>query len=307
MNEQLRQLQHVRRHLVRGEVDVLVLGDSTCLTAAAHDTDRSMIDALIARETGGVRVVSLAAPGFSALAYVAVLRWLETLSVRPQAVVVSTVIRTTTSLHVREHPLYHYETFRQALVESANAEKRLRSLGRGSDPRPAEYQTFYDLPVTTRWGGPSTIGSFVMEMKGSGPHPWPLERRRRLFDYFHGETVTPDNAGLDEVAALGRQLTEYGVPAVAYWGRPPIAHGEELYPGEFTPHVLENWRLVKQALQSDASDLTVTEPDLEDHDFEFSPNGTEHYAYAGRLKIARSVSAALHENALSAPGVKFDE
>lgn len=301
MNQQLHQLHQVRRHLVRGEADVLVLGDSTCLTAAAQDTDRSMIGPILATESGGARVVTLAAPGFNALAYTEVLRWLGTLDERPRAVVVSCVVRPNTSVHVREHPLYHYTDFRRVLAAS-DGEKRLRSLGRGSNPQPAEYDAFYDLPVTTRWGGPSTIGSFVREMKGSGPHPWPLERRRRLFDYFHGEIVSPDNVGLDELTGLGRQLVEYGVPSVAYWGRPPLAHGEELFPGEFTPHVLKNWRLVKEALQGGAPDLTVTEPDLEDPEFEFSPNGTEHYAYAGRLKIARCVAAALQDHALSTSG-----
>lgn len=300
VNQQLRQLEHTRRQLVRGQADILVLGDSTCLTAAARDSDRSMIDALLAKELAGPRVVAVAAPGFGALAYTDVLRWLGTLSARPRAVVLSTVIRPNMSTHVREHPLYRYERTRRVLQSRADAGKRLRSLGRGSTPRASEYAEFRKLQVTTRWGGPSTIESFLGELNGSGPHPWPVDRRRRLFDYFHGEIVTPDAVGLTELTQLGRQITEYGVPTVAYWGQPPIAHGEQLFPGEFAPQVRGNWSLVKGALQSGAPGVTIIEPDLTDDDFEFSANGTEHYAFAGRLKIARCVADALQDKAIGA-------
>lgn len=298
VNQELKQLEAVRRQLLRGEVDVLVLGDSSCLSAAPGDTDRTMIPELLA-QTHGSRVACVAGPGFNAGLYAEMLRVLGTLDRRPSAVVASIVVRPSLATHVRRHPIYSYPGTRAALARTTSANRRIRAFGRGNRQTPADYALFEDLPVHSRWNGQTTIGAYRAAVKGQGPHPWPTELRRLLFDYFHGEVHTADHAGLDELRLLGRRIRDYGVPTVGYWGCPPLEQGEQLFPGEFTDFVQHNWHLVRTALLAEAEGLTVVEPTLEDSDFEFSPNATEHYTYAGRLKIAAAVAAVLPPSGLT--------
>lgn len=292
VNQPLRQLEQVRRALARDEVDVLLLGDSGNLTAAPGDVDKAMIQERLARRTGGARVATVAGPGFRASVHDALLAVVAGLEQRPRAVVVSVAIRPQLMRHVREHPIYSYEKTRAVLAGVAPG-RRIPWLGAGSYVAEADYDSFFALPMTTRWTGPSTIGSFRSQLGGQGPHPWPVETRRLLFDYFHGELIDDDNVGFTELEALGRRLRDYGVPAFVYWTMPSLAHGERLYPGEFADKVLGDWRRCRAAATAGNPDLTFIEADLAEDEFEDAQNGTEHFNEHGRERIAGLLADAI--------------
>lgn len=296
VNQELKQLEAVRRRLERGEVDVLALGDSSFTTPSPRDTDFRMIPRLIG-ERLDARVATVAGPGFSGHLFGEMLRVIGTLDQRPKAVVFSFPIRTNTMVHIRRHPRYSYPAMHRALAEmGGSTPRRIRAFGRGHDPTPEEYAAFGRLPVRTRWSGDTTIDGFRSQLKGQGPLPWPVEVERVLFDYFHGEVIEPDDKDLPQLLEFGNRLNEYGVPTVAYWTVPPLAEGERLFPGEFADHVRSNWELVRKSLMSTAEHLTIVEPELEDDDFEDVRNANEHFSFTGRSKIADQVVAELRKS-----------
>jgi hypothetical protein len=298
-SRELQQLERVRRGLQEGDVDVLLLADSTCLTAAVRDTDLRMIPELLSTELGGARVATISGPGFNPILHDEMLRVLSLLEQRPAAVVVSSVVRTSMA-QVAGHPVYRYPEVLAALAKISDGRRRIRSIGHGARPKPEDYAAFDALEVTTTWSGPTTIGQLRHAIKGSGPHPWPLPLQKKLFDYFHGEVLAPDAPVIDAWRRFGTRLREYGAPVVAYHAPPPLEQGEKLYPGEFVATHAAKWARFKDALRSDAGErLTIVEPPFADDDFEFSPNGTEHYSFSGRQLIAETVAAALREAGIS--------
>lgn len=303
LDQTLVRVERARLALARGDGEVLVLGESSCLSWAHSDADRTLIPELVARGTGA-SVVTIAGAGYDARMFDAVLRVLGHLAARPRAVVVAVNIRTNTALHVREHPLYGHARSRAALARVCPPVGRIRAFGRGgSTPRRSEIAAFRRLPVTTRWQLAPTIGDYVSRLEGCGPPPWPAEIERLRFDYFHGEQVQVDNPGLSALTNLGRRLGEYGVPAVAYWAQPPVSRGEQLFPGEFTAHVSRNLELVEQALLVGADGLPgLVKPVLDDDCFQDCRNGTEHYAYGGRVAVAAAIAGALADTRTRSTG-----
>ncbi|RJS45436.1 hypothetical protein [Nocardioides cavernaquae] len=290
----LRQLARVRRQLLRGEVDVLLLGDSSCLFGAAGDTDTAMIPELIARELGGLRVAAISGAGYSARQHAEFLRILGTLPVRPQYLVTSVCVRTGCSVHVTQHPTYSYELTRVHLAQIDSAARRIRYVHRKPRTDPSAYDRFHALPVTTRWGGASTIGAFRDRLKGQGPPPWPIEHERALFDYFHGEEYSSETPGIADWVEFGRQVAAYGVPTVSYRTAAPMARGELNFPGEFEAHAQSNIKLVDDAIRSTAgADYQIVGGDLDDVDFANATDATEHFSISGRLKLARAIARAL--------------
>lgn len=300
VNQELRQLELARRQLLRDEVDVLMLSDSSVTSYAPRDTDRTFIPELISRELGGARVAVVAGPGMGAYLHDEILRVLSTIPNRPKALVISEAIRCSTMKHVTEHPIYHYPETRKALARTRTAKHRIRSFGRGGLPTPEQYAAFEALEVTSRWGGTKTIGEYRAGVKGIGPLPWPREVEALVFDYFHGALFDEDHPGLADLTRLGARTKEYGVPTAVYWCPPPVERGEMHYPGEFADQVKRNWELCVRALTAGAGDLTIVEPGLiEDEDIEDPQNATEHFTYEGRVKVAQAVARAL-------PGARRD-
>lgn len=294
VDQQLKRVEQARRALKRGEVDVLFLGDSTCLFGAPRDEDTTMMPGLISRELGGARVLDISGPGYSAPLRSEILRFLGTLDQRPQALVASVCVRTSVAVHVTEHPVYSYVRSREALARIPSADRRVSYVRRSPRPDEEAYATFGALPVRTRWTGETTIGYFRSRLMGNGPLPWPGDLERLLFDYFHGEVVTADNPRLEASRAFGRQVREYGVPTVAYVPPVPIHQGERHYPGEFADLTLANRRVLERALADSAGpDWRLVHEDLEDDDFVDHRDGVEHFAFSGRLKIARAVAGSL--------------
>lgn len=293
VDQQLKQLEALRRAVIRG-VDIVHLGDSTCLFGSARDTDPTMIPGLISREMGGASMAVIAGPGYNARFHAEVLRILGTLDERPKFVVTSICVRTNLGVHVTRHPLYSYPHSFTSLAATRTAKHRIRSLGRGSRPQPRDYEAFHSLPVTTRWSGTSTIGAFRAQLKGLGPMPWTPEQERILFDYFHGEEYDADHPLLEDLREMGRQIRAYGVPTASYQTQVPTERGEVHYPGEFAPLVEQNRKLADGAVGETAGpDWRLVDPQLTLGDFAHPLDGVEHFATSGRLKIARGVAAAL--------------
>jgi hypothetical protein len=296
VDQTLAGVERARTSLERGDVDILMLGDSSFLHWAHHDTDRTIIPDLLAERTGA-SVLTVAGGGFDARMYDEILRVLGMVDQRPRAVVFSVAIRANTGVHIREHPIHGHARTRAVLARTNPPLGHVRSFANGgSSAPPRAVRAFRSLPVTTRWGGTSTIGHRLSQVEGLGPPPWPVEVERRRFDYFHGEYVQEDNPGLDALAALGRRLAEYGVPAIANWAQVPVEHGERLFPGEFADHVQRNFERVESALLRDPDVLPpLLRPDLEDADFQDARNGTEHFSYSGRVKIADEMAKSLSD------------
>ena len=299
VNQGLKQLEAVRQRLLRDEVDVLIVSDSSVSSYSVRDTDRTFLPTLISRQMGGARVATVASGGYGAYIHDEILRVLSTIPNRPGALVISNAIRTNTMKHVTEHPIYSYTATKEALARTKDARHRIRAFGRGSDPTPEKYAAFEELKVTTRWGGTQTIGDFRAHVKGVGPQPWPIELERILFDYFHGELFDETHPGLQDVVRVGRRIKEYGVPAALYWNPPPVERGEMLFPGEFRDQVMANWALTRDSFLAGAGDsLVIIDPVsdpgfVEEDDWDDPQNATEHFTYAGRVKIADALAAAL--------------
>lgn len=293
VDQQLKQLEALRRAVIGG-VDVVVLGDSTCFFGADEDTDRTMIPGLIGREMGGASVAVIAGAGFNARFHGEVLRILGTLEERPRFLVTSLCVRTNLGVHVTRHPIYSYPHSFANLTRIDSAGHRIRSFGKGHVPTPEEYAAFDSLPVVTRWRRDSTVGGFRRQLKGLGPMPWTSELEQTLFDYFHGEEYAPDHPGLEDLRELGRQIQAYGVPTVSYQTQVPVERGEIHFPGEFAPLVDYNRKIVDGAVGETAgAGWQVVDPQLVLSDYAHPLDGVEHFAYSGRLKIARAVAAAV--------------
>lgn len=295
---QLQQLERARRLLLAGDVDVLVLGDSGCLFGAPGESDTRMIPELIGRELGGLRVVALTGAGYSARLHAEFLRVLGTLPVRPRYLVTSVCVRTGTSVHVTTHPTYAYEQTHRRLATITSAKHRISYLRRKPEADAAAYDVFHAQAVTTRWGRGDTIGAFRAQLKGKGAPPWASEVEQALFDYFHGEVLTEDHPRLADWKELGRQIAAYGVPTVSYRTMGPVERGEMNFPGEFEAHVRANVELVDAAVSSTAGPRhTIVGGGLTDADYADSRDGTEHFSFSGRQKLARAVADALRAQA----------
>ena len=202
-----------------------------------------------------------------------------------------------TTAHVTLHPQYCYKHSLARMADITSARRPIRSFGRGSRPTPEQYAEWRALPVTTKWRRGSTIGEFRSQLEKKGPRPWPRELEQVLFDYFHGEIITPDNQGLQWAREFGRQVARYGVPTVSYLAAAPVERGELNFPGEFAELAQTNVALVKSAIQETAGDnWRFVDAGLVDEDFVDSQDGVEHFALSGRLKIARNVAAALRSS-----------
>lgn len=293
VDQHLRQIERARRAIIAGDADVLMLGDSSFLWGAADDPDPVMIPGLVQRELDPARVVAIAGAGFAAGVYGDILRLFAQLDQRPDALIVAMAVRVNAMTHVRCNPSFRYDRLRADLA-AQDPHKKVRVLGRGGKPSEAERAAFEELEVETRWGGRSTIGSYRAGLSGKVTRPIPRDVRQYLFDYYHGEILTPDHPGLAEVRRFGQTVRDYGVPSALYWTVPPLEHGESLFPGEFETHVRATLAQVQAAL-TPAGETTpvLVEAPLEDADFADSSDGTEHYALSGRRKIARAVVAEL--------------
>lgn len=293
IDQTLAGVERARAALVAGEVDILVLGDSSCLAWAHTDTDRRSIPQLVGQATGQ-RVLTVAAGGYSAPVYAAILRVLGQLEQRPKALLTTACIRTSTAIHVRKHPIHGHARSIAALEKIDDGTRRIRSFARGGSTwTEKELAAFRALPVTTVWGGSQTIGDHLARIEGKGLPPWPRQVELDRFDYFHGEVLTPDNPELAAFDLLGRRIAEYGVPSAVYWVLPPVEHGEGLYPG-FADHVHHNLAVMEQALDLPGRGLgELIRVDLDEVDYQDARNGTEHYSFTGRTKIAEAVAARL--------------
>lgn len=294
VDQALVNVERARAALVAGEVDVLMLGDSSTLAWAHTDTDRTSIPEMVAQRTG-LRVTLVAAGGYSAPVYASMLRILSELPQRPRAVLTTACIRTNAFAHVRRHPIHGHARSLTALAKvSGSPERRIRAFGRGGSTwGDDELAAFRALRMTTRWSGELAIGDHLAKIEGKGQPPWPVEVERARFDYFNGEVLTPDNLELAWLELYGQRLADYGVPVSAYWVLPPLAHGDRLLPG-FSEHVHANLEVMEAALDLPGHGFKpLIRPILDDEDFQDARNGVEHFSFTGRSKIADELVASL--------------
>lgn len=293
VDQQVRQLEAIRRGLVRGDVDVLVLGESSCILGRPGEPRTETIPQLLAARLG-VRVASFVGAGFSPRMYGEALRLLGTVDARPQALVTSVCVRTSTSTHVLRHPIYSHERSYQRLRGLESARARLRSLGGVPRPSPKEYALFEALPVRTQWSGEGTIGGFRLRLKGNGPLPWPGDLEAVLFDYYHGELVEPDNPGLRQWRSYGELVRSYGVPAVGYRTPIPVRQGVAHHGRGFEELTQQKRAAVDTAVDATAGPrFSWATPHLDDEDFADCRDGTEHYAFSGRERVVEAVAQKL--------------
>lgn len=290
---QLRQIERARREVGRGADDVLVLGDSSCLWAAPTDTDMAGIPELVSRRIGGARMVTVTGPGFGPRQYADILRLFTRLERRPAAVVFAMAIRTSTMTHVTRHPVYRYAHVHREIAATLRSGERVRCLGRGSQPSRQDYREFFALEVETRWTGRTAIAHFRDGLRGKTAPPIADDVERMLFEYFHGQVITADNPELPHLTEFARRLRDYGVPATGYWTAPPLAEGERIFPGEFEAHVRSNLAHVQSALAAGDPRIELLDVHLTDDDFIDRRDATEHFALAGRAKIADAIAERL--------------
>ena len=293
VDQQLRQLERVRHGLLRGEVDVLVMGESSCILGRPGERETATIPQLLGRRLDA-RVAHFVGPGFSPRMYSEALRILGTLDVRPEVVVTSICVRTSTATHVVDHPVYAHERSYQAMRRIGSARSRIGSVGGVPRPTVAEYAAFEALPVQTRWGGASTVGDFRRRLKGHGPLPWPGGLEAVLFDYYHGELLETDNRGLGQWRGFGEHARRYGTRFVGYRTPIPVGQGVAHHGPDFAEFTASKRALVDAAVcESAGPGHVLVDPQLDDEEFADQRDGTEHYAYSGRLRVVEAVAAAI--------------
>ncbi|MDO7867853.1 hypothetical protein [Nocardioides jiangxiensis] len=298
VDPQVRQLRSVVAEMRAGQIDVLILGDSTTTFFGRDDADPRRLPEMLQAELGrDVRLRLVAGAGYHPGLYAEFVRVLGTLEQRPRAVVVSRAIRTSGRVtHVARHPEYGYERSIAALAAIRDADSRMRAFSRANRRTEAETAAFHALEVETRWQQARTIGEFLEKVRGRRGGAEDIDQQRALFDYFHGETFTERH--VDRARLLGERLRAYGVPVVHYWPSIPWQRGETYFPGEFRAHCEQNFAVLRPAFDDALGDLGLTAEgpfDTPDDEFIDAADGSEHWNDKGRARIAKQLAACLHE------------
>ncbi|UDY23620.1 hypothetical protein [Nocardioides sp. Kera G14] len=293
LDTHLRQVATAARRIEAGEVDVLILGDSTCLSFDPPGADRTTLPEMISQELGDARIATVVGPGFAYGMYVDLLAYFATLTGRPSAVVFPTSLRPALSAHVSHHPIYRYDHVRAELRRATERRSRVRWLGQGRAPSREAYAAFDALEVETRWGGRSTLGTFRRRLHGKAASPIAPEDAPILWDYFHGQVLTGEEPGFTDTPRLIAALRAFGRPAVSYWAPPALEVGERLFPGEFESQVRGHFEVVSAAFPVDDPQIRLLEIGLGESTYLAWDDGIEHYNSEGRRLLARAVAAEL--------------
>jgi hypothetical protein len=236
--------------------------------------------------------VTLKGGGYNPELYGEFVRILGTLPQRPHAVVMSLCIRASVTQHVTRHPMYGYAGSIERLrrVSGALPPRRLRS----RSPRPSAdaFAAFEALEAHTRWGGVKTLGESRDLLRNPPTALEETDSLRLLFDYYHGEAVSPDSPFLAHWTRLGERLTEYGVPVIAYRNPVPVEEGEALFPGEFAAHVEQNFTRIEDAFLARAgSNVTVIDTGVfPTEEFLDPADATEHLNERGRQHLTQLIA-----------------
>jgi hypothetical protein len=301
---QLVQLRRAHRSLSSGRADVLALGESSFLFVSLADRDKRKLPTMVRDQlSADVSVVTFCGPGYSPRLYREFIRLLSGSPPRPGVVLVSMSVRTSTSTHVQLNPRFAYRHSREVLGRLTSPRAPVAALLARRRPRQREGE-FEEASVDTRWDERRTIGEFRERLRGAGTSR-DADTERNLFNYFHGEVVTPENTGLEQWAEFGRVLKSFGVPVIAYHAPIPLRRGETHFPGEFMDHIRANERLVEVALATEVGPLLqlVPIPALDDADFIDAGDATEHLAEQGRQRVAKILGAAIRASLLDAPSI----
>lgn len=281
---------NVSRSLERG-ADLVHFGDSSLLHIAHDDSDPRRLGELLADELG-VRSAQFYGPGYSPALFAQVARLLHQ-GPRPRAVVVSFGLRTSTHAHVIEHPFYSYRRAVSVLAEADRLSPRILTRSYKTLPSAAEYAPYEALAHVSPWPMLDTIGAYRARLRGYAMAQSPVELQRTLFAYFHGE-YSDNSRGLEHWADLGRQLSGFGVPVVAYRCYMPVELGSTLLGERFREHVNANFGLIEQSFRAGfTGDLEVIDRPLPDAAFVDPYDGTEHLRLEGRRMVVEAVVPAI--------------
>lgn len=281
---------NVARSLERG-ADLVHFGDSSLLHIAHDDSDPRRLGELLADDLG-VRSAQFYGPGYSPALFAQVARLLRDRP-RPRAVVVSFGLRTSTHAHVIEHPFYSYRRAVAVLSEADRITPRILGRAYKTLPTAAEYAPYEALPHRSPWPMLDTIGAYRARLRGYAMAQSPRELQQTLFAYFHGE-YSEGSRGLQHWTDLGRELSAFGVPVVAYRCYMPVELGTDLLGEEFREHVDANYGLIEKSFRAGFSgDLEVIDRPLPDAAFVDPYDGTEHLRLEGRRMVVDAVAPAV--------------
>jgi hypothetical protein len=165
-------------------------------------------------------------------------------------------------------------------------------------PKPVkgDYERFFAVTRTSRWGGERLIGAYRRELRGIDASMASDDELRVMWDYFHGE-FSDGAPGLDDWARLGEQVRRLGVPLIAHRGHMPYEYGTRLFGSEFVAHVEHNYAVIEQALKSGVGDagLFLDVPPPPDVHYIQPKDGTEHWNEDGRRARVAILAKALGE------------
>lgn len=287
----IRQLRTAVRRFERGPVDVVYLGNSTNLFVAPDEPRWRRLHELIKAEFPDARTVDFLGPAYNLELYSEFIRLLSTLERRPRLVVASLALRTAAT-NIVEHPDYGYHHAIKLMRDLKKPTGHLPFFSARNRRTATDWQRFEALPLRTRWSRGQTIGDFLSVLRGRRNASEDLERQRALFDYLHGEFLTPDHPPFHLYAELGGRLREYGVPVVAYWAPVPVDRGETYFPGQFAQHIDTNMDVARKSFEDALGPLCypVELGHTPDEEFIDSRDGSEHWNFTGRRRVVRLIA-----------------
>jgi hypothetical protein len=295
------EVRHARL-LVRGlrsshPPDVVAFGDSNWLFRAAYDDDLRNLAAMIADDLGDdVSMKAYANAGYYSTLMRAYVRLIELSSVRP--VVIVPLCARFASVAWSTHPAYTYARAIEVIDGFTDSTPTWRMRKSASPPEPSEFAAYGATRIHT-FNGVQTIDELRGAILSPSEHGISdHERRKLLYAYHHGESITPDAPYLAEVTELGRALRRLGRPPVVFETTVPVDEGVALWGEQFRYNAANTLELMREALRQGYGDhLPILETGLVfDRDEFIDPaDGSEHLNQRGRKRLASLVAAATRE------------
>jgi hypothetical protein len=294
---ELASLRGLVRSLTDGPApDVLYFGDSLTLFRAPYDADPTLLPEMIFAQLPGTTAnLAIRGASYHPGMFRAYLSRMAALAARPRVIIVPLSIRVA-SAPWAYHPGYAYtdEIERIRSIDPSTPWRKIRGAA-----IPLDETRFEALDARVHeiaFGKTRTIGEFRLLLSGVARTATQRDVRvRNLVAFHHGERLDPSAGPIDQLRFFAAELTDLGVPVVAY--QTPINHeyGERLFGPEFTHHVVRNQDVMLQAFrEGDGGRAKVLETGLSLANDQFidPADGTEHINQHGRKRFADAIAAA---------------